>query len=87
MRKVKQSYSCSQAILDVSRDGSNPMPAASVTKPKTTSLGVGTQTSQSLYASTQSRFATSQLIKNLGSGNNGVHFFFSNGLRTAHGRD
>ena len=63
------------------------MPRASATKPKTTSLAAATSISQSLYASTQSRFTTSNLIKNLGSGNNGVEFYFSNQLRTAYGRD
>ena len=43
--------------------------------------------SQSIYASTQSRFATSKLIQNLGSSNAGVQFNFSSELRTAFGRD
>ena len=64
-----------------------PMPTATATKPKNTSLGSTRSLGQSLYASSQSRFATSKLIRNLGSGNDGVQFFFSNGLRTAHGRD
>ncbi len=42
---------------------------------------------KSLYAAKQSRFTTSKLIQNLGSGNNGVQFFFSGNLRTTHGRD
>ncbi|AAP99663.1 putative protein family PM-26 [Prochlorococcus marinus str. SS51] len=42
---------------------------------------------KSLYAAKQSRFTTSKLIQNLGSGNNGVQFNFSGNLRTAHGRD
>tara|TARA_Y100001968_G_C19005962_1_gene548195 strand:- start:229 stop:420 length:192 start_codon:yes stop_codon:yes gene_type:complete len=42
---------------------------------------------QSLYASTQSRFASSKLIQNLGSANDGVQFRFSNSLRSAYGRD
>ena len=42
---------------------------------------------QSIYSSTQSRFATSKLIQNLGSSNDGVQFNFSNTLRTAYGRD
>tara|TARA_B100000700_G_scaffold325819_1_gene435618 strand:+ start:4584 stop:4769 length:186 start_codon:yes stop_codon:yes gene_type:complete len=43
--------------------------------------------SQSFYSSTQSRFATSKLIQNLGSANDGVQFNFSSTLRTAYGRD
>tara|TARA_Y100001968_G_C19122714_1_gene602744 strand:- start:470 stop:670 length:201 start_codon:yes stop_codon:yes gene_type:complete len=43
--------------------------------------------SQSIYASTQSRFASSKLIQNLGSGNDGVQFSFLSTLRTAYGRD
>ena len=43
--------------------------------------------SKSIYSSTQSRFATSKLIQNLGSSNAGVQFVFSNELRTAFGRD
>ena len=43
--------------------------------------------SQSVYASTQSRFTTSKLIQNLGSSNDGVQFDFSSTLRTAYGRD
>ncbi len=43
--------------------------------------------SQSIYSSTQSRFATSKLIQNLGSSNDGVQFNFSSTLRTAYGRD
>tara|TARA_Y100001968_G_scaffold192755_1_gene176621 strand:+ start:75 stop:275 length:201 start_codon:yes stop_codon:yes gene_type:complete len=43
--------------------------------------------SQSIYSSTQSRFATSKLIQNLGSSNDGVQFNFSGTLRTAYGRD
>jgi len=42
---------------------------------------------QSIYASTQSRFASSKLIQNLGSSNDGVQFVFSSSLRTAFGRD
>ncbi len=63
------------------------MPTATAAKAKTNSLGVAKTMAQSLAASTQSRFATSKLIRNLGSGNDGVIFSFSNGLRTAHGRD
>ena len=44
-------------------------------------------TSQSIYSSTQSRFASSKLIQNLGSSNDGVQFDFSSALRTAFGRD
>ena len=43
--------------------------------------------SQSINSSTQSRFASSKLIQNLGSSNDGVQFDFSGGLRTAFGRD
>ena len=42
---------------------------------------------QSYYSSTQSRFAISKLIQNLGSSNDGVQFSFSSTLRTAYGRD
>ena len=42
---------------------------------------------QSGYASTQSRFANSKLIQNLGSSNFGVQFSFVSDLRTAYGRD
>jgi len=63
------------------------MPVATATKPKSTAAGAASSIAQSLYASTQSRFATSKLIRNLGSGNDGVNFSFSLGLRTAHGRD
>ena len=42
---------------------------------------------QSIYSSTQSRFANSKLIQILGSFNDGVQFDFSSGLRTAFGRD
>ena len=42
---------------------------------------------KSLGAAKQSRFATSKLIQNLGSGNDGVQFNFVGDLRTAHGRD
>ena len=43
--------------------------------------------SQSIFSSTQSRFASSKLIQNLGSSTNGVQFIFSSSLRTAYGRD
>ena len=38
-------------------------------------------------ASTQSRFASSKLIQNLGSSNTGIQFEFASDLRTAYGRD
>ncbi len=63
------------------------MPTAPVTKPKTNSAVTSPNIVKSLYTSTQSRFATNNLIQNLGSGNNGVKFSFSNKLRTAYGRD
>ena len=43
--------------------------------------------SQSVFSSTQSRFASSKLIQNLGSSNDGIQFNFSSTLRTAYGRD
>ena len=65
------------------------MTSATATRPtaKKTSSKSPVLKSQSIYASTQSRFATSKLIQNLGSSNNGVQFNFSNTLRTAYGRD
>ena len=42
---------------------------------------------QSLYASSQSRFATSRLVQNLGASNDGVQFEFVSNLRVAYGRD
>jgi len=54
---------------------------------KTAAQKSTTLKSQSIYSSTQSRFATSKLIQNLGSSNDGVQFNFSNTLRTAYGRD
>tara|TARA_B100000965_G_C19598146_1_gene761201 strand:+ start:4613 stop:4813 length:201 start_codon:yes stop_codon:yes gene_type:complete len=42
---------------------------------------------QSINSSNQSRFATSRLIQNLGSSNDGVQFIFSSSVRTAYGRD
>ncbi len=42
---------------------------------------------KSLIASRQSRFTTSKLIQNLGSGNDGVQFDFLGDLRSIHGRD
>ncbi len=41
----------------------------------------------SLYASTQSRFASAKLIQNLGCSNPGVQFEFVSKLRVAYGRD
>mgnify|MGYP001458896344 CR=1 FL=1 len=38
-------------------------------------------------ASTQSRFASSKLIQNLGSSTIGIQFAFASDLRTAYGRD
>ena len=61
------------------------MTATTSTKPTTKKAIV--QKHQSLYASTQSRFASAKLIQNLGSSNNGVQFDFKNELRTAYGRD
>ena len=43
--------------------------------------------SQSIFSSTQSRFANSKLIQNLGSSNDGVQFNFASTLRTVYGRD
>tara|TARA_Y100001968_G_C19022796_1_gene555954 strand:- start:2 stop:202 length:201 start_codon:yes stop_codon:yes gene_type:complete len=54
---------------------------------KTAAVKSSESKSQSIYSSTQSRFATSKLIQNLGSSNDGVQFNFSNTLRTAYGRD
>tara|TARA_Y100001968_G_scaffold196687_1_gene180403 strand:- start:348 stop:545 length:198 start_codon:yes stop_codon:yes gene_type:complete len=42
---------------------------------------------QSRFASTQSRFASSKLIQNLGSSNDGAQFKFVSDLRIAFGRD
>ncbi len=65
------------------------MPAATVVTKKAPSqrLISNAGSDKSLYAAKQSRFTTSKLIQNLGSGNNGVQFNFSGDLRTAHGRD
>ena len=57
------------------------------TPKKATAIKSPAVKSQSIYSSTQSRFATSQLIQNLGSSNNGVQFNFVSTLRTAYGRD
>tara|TARA_B100000700_G_C14920775_1_gene796966 strand:- start:334 stop:534 length:201 start_codon:yes stop_codon:yes gene_type:complete len=54
---------------------------------KTASAKTISLKTQSIYASTQSRFASSKLIQNLGSSNNGVQFNFTSSLRTAYGRD
>tara|TARA_Y100001968_G_C19333664_1_gene705629 strand:+ start:747 stop:947 length:201 start_codon:yes stop_codon:yes gene_type:complete len=54
---------------------------------KTAAVKSTTAHSQSIYSSTQSRFATSKLIQNLGSSNDGVQFTFTSALRTAYGRD
>tara|TARA_Y100001968_G_C19180764_1_gene630280 strand:+ start:134 stop:334 length:201 start_codon:yes stop_codon:yes gene_type:complete len=54
---------------------------------KTAAVKSPAENSQSIYSSTQSRFATSKLIQNLGSGNDGIQFNFSSTLRTAYGRD
>jgi len=58
-----------------------------VTTKKTAAIKSSAVKSQSVYASTQSRFASSKLIQNLGSSNDGVQFDFSSALRTAFGRD
>jgi len=60
---------------------------ASATATKATAKKTTAIKSQSLYSSNQSRFASSKLIQNLGSSNDGVQFNFSSGLRTAFGRD
>ncbi len=59
----------------------------SATATKSTAKKTSTVKSQSIYSSTQARFATSKLIQNLGSSNDGVQFDFSSALRTAYGRD
>ena len=59
----------------------------SATATKTTAKKTAAVKSQSIYSSTQSRFASSKLIQNLGSSNDGVQFDFSSALRTAFGRD
>ena len=66
------------------------MTSATATKTTVKKTPTGKSTalkSQSLFSSTQSRFATSKLIQNLGSSNNGVQFNFASSLRTAYGRD
>ena len=59
----------------------------SATATKATAKKTAAVKSQSIYSSTQSRFASSKLIQNLGSSNDGVQFEFLSGLRTAFGRD
>jgi len=54
---------------------------------KTAAVKSSSLKTQSIYSSTQSRFATSKLIQNLGSSNDGVQFNFASTLRTAYGRD
>tara|TARA_Y100001968_G_C18682466_1_gene403081 strand:- start:230 stop:430 length:201 start_codon:yes stop_codon:yes gene_type:complete len=61
--------------------------ATRATTKKTSAVKSTALKSQSFYSSTQSRFASSKLIQNLGSSNDGVQFSFSNTLRTAYGRD
>ncbi len=63
------------------------MAVASATKPATTNKKTVAPRTQARYASTQARFATSKLIQNLGSSNDGVQYSFVSDLRTAHGRD
>ena len=60
---------------------------ASATATKAASKKTPAVKSQSIYSSTQSRFASSKLIQNLGSSNDGVQFDFSSALRTTFGRD
>ena len=71
-------------LLSVTFDSMTP---ATATRPVVKKTVISRNEGQSLYASTQSRFATSQLIQNLGSSNVGAQFFFVSGLRTAYGRD
>ena len=61
--------------------------ATKATTKKTAAVKSSEVNSQSIYSSTQSRFASSRLIQNLGSSNDGVQFDFSSALRTAFGRD
>ena len=66
------------------------MPLASTTTKKSSpqrSITMLDMEQKSLYSAKQSRFSTSKLIQNLGSGNYGVQFNFVGDLRTAHGRD
>ena len=67
-----------------------PVAKPATTKPAITKTAISQKTiskNQSLYSSMQSRFATSSLISNLGSSNNGISFVFVSNLRTAYGRD
>ena len=64
-----------------------PMTAATATKPTGTARKAATSKVQSRYASFQARFASSKLIQNLGSSNDGVQFSFVSDLRTAYGMD
>ena len=59
----------------------------SATATKATAKKPAAVKSQPIYSSTQSRFASSKLIQNLGSSNDGVQLEFSSALRTAFGRD
>ncbi len=61
--------------------------AARATTKKTGAVKSPAAKSQSIYSSTQSRFASSKLIQNLGSYKDGVQYNFSSTLRTAYGRD
>ncbi len=61
------------------------MTASAPTKPAAKKKVI--QNNQSFYASSQSRFAGSKLIQNLGSSTEGVQFNFAGSLRTAYGRD
>ena len=61
--------------------------ATKTTVKKTAAVKSLAAKSQSIFSSSQSRFATSKLIQNLGSSNDGVQFNFSSSLRTAYGRD
>tara|TARA_B100000214_G_C23825066_1_gene561513 strand:- start:147 stop:347 length:201 start_codon:yes stop_codon:yes gene_type:complete len=61
--------------------------ATRATTRKATTAKSSSVKTKSIYSSTQSRFANSKLIQNLGSSNDGVQFNFSGALRTAYGRD
>ena len=66
------------------------MTAAKASKPASTTnpeKKATIQKHQLINTSTQARFATSKLIQNLGSSNDGIQFNFVSDLRTAHGRD
>ena len=64
-----------------------PSATATATATRAQSKKPAAKSNQSLYASTQSRFATAKLIQNLGSSNEGVQFNFVSDLRIAFGRD